>query len=232
MATAPAKLELPATLEQLEQLLHSAACLWEAAENMRNTPGAFGHEGARLFIARNGACEARVQIAALACEAESAWDSLSDDARDGWACPFDWEFVPAWLARRMGWEEGQPCDDPHPNRPPAIGQPLPGFEPRNRTGRGDLGRVAFYAGGQPWAVDDVQSDGAAIAWACPASSVRVLPDRGAFLLSDARGRFARHERRPGSNRKPMPRRFKSREAAGEFALKPALCAAAWEGGPA
>ena len=106
--------ETPATAPgaDLSALLFNAACLWEAAEDMANRANAYGHEGAKAFRARAGACEARETIAGLALEVEAAWNGLSDDARDGWACPFDWEFVPAWLARRMGWEAGDPCEDP------------------------------------------------------------------------------------------------------------------------
>lgn len=226
----PLLMALPTSPDELRAALFNAACLWEAAESMASRADAFGHDGAKDFIAREGACAARETIAALALEVEAAWNSLSDDARDGWACPFDWEFCPAWLARRMGWEAGDPCEDPCPDRLPYVGQPLPGFTPRNRTGKPELGRVAFHAEGKAWAVDDVDSNGGQIAFATLGESVRILPDRGRFILSDAQGRFARHERR--GNRKPPVRRFRTREEAAAFLGKPHMRAAAWEGGPA
>lgn len=147
----PLVLALPTSPDELRAALFNAACLWEAAQDAANRAGAYGHAGAKEYLGNAGACEARETIAALALELEAAWHSLDDDARDGWACPFDWEFAPAWLARRMGWEEGDPCSDPNPGRLPYVGTPLPGFTPRNRSGRADLGRVAFHAAGKAWA---------------------------------------------------------------------------------
>jgi hypothetical protein len=90
----------------------NAACLWEVFLGLKDNPEALGHEEARGFLGARGSCEAREEIAGLAMEAESAWDSLSDDDRDGWACPFDWGFIPHWLPRRLGFVEGDPCQPP------------------------------------------------------------------------------------------------------------------------
>ena len=107
------KLKLPTSADELAALLFNAGCLWESACDARDNENAPGHEGAKAYLGGAGACESRGFITSLASEVEAAWNSLSDDARDGWACPFDWEFCPWWLARRMGWEEGDPCADPH-----------------------------------------------------------------------------------------------------------------------
>ena len=96
----------------LATLLENAATLWEAALDAFEDKGAPGHAEAKAWREREGMAACRGAIAALAGEVESAWKSLDDDARDGWACPFDWEFVPYWLARRMGWIDGEPCADP------------------------------------------------------------------------------------------------------------------------
>ena len=112
LAETPGTLELPDSIDTLSALLFNAACLWEAALDAKDNASAPGHAIAREW-ADNGACACREQVAALAGEVESAWNSLTDDDRDGWAAPFDWAFVPYWLARRLGWMPGDPCSNPH-----------------------------------------------------------------------------------------------------------------------
>jgi hypothetical protein len=48
-----------------------------------------------------------------------------------------------------------------------VAAAAPAFQPRNRTGRGDLGKVAFEAKGKPWYVDDINSDDSPSAWRSP-----------------------------------------------------------------
>jgi hypothetical protein len=58
-------------------------------------------EAARAYRADNGASAMRLEMWRLAPECETAWRALDEGARD--SISFDWEFVPAWLPKRMGW---------------------------------------------------------------------------------------------------------------------------------
>lgn len=51
-----------------------------------------------------------------------------------------------------------------------VAAAAPAFQPRNRSGRGDLGKVAFEVDGRPWYVDDINHDDSPAAWATPGLS--------------------------------------------------------------
>ncbi|MBS7671741.1 hypothetical protein [Croceicoccus gelatinilyticus] len=86
-----------------EFLAETAACLWEAAQNL-----VFGKNYADLpeaIILKDanegmGAAGLRMEITALAPACMADWVMLSVEQQDE-AAPYDWEFVPTWLANRL-----------------------------------------------------------------------------------------------------------------------------------
>ena len=91
----------PATLAEV------AACLWEAALDLRSCADAESGErramlGVRLdsLFDAEGTAEVRARVCAYAADCESAWQRLTDAERDEFGA-FDWEFVPDWLLSRL-----------------------------------------------------------------------------------------------------------------------------------
>ena len=101
-----------------------------------------------------------------------------------------------------------------------VAAAAPAFQPRNRSGRGNLGKVAFEVDGVQWFVDDIQYDDSDYVWASPASgwrmSIHYQRSVAKFILINDRGGFLKHPARPGEG-KGRTRYFKSREAAAQYA---------------
>lgn len=82
-------------------LAEVAACLWEAALDLKASKTPTG-ETVRRYFEANGTANVRLEVCQLASDCETAWRALSEDEQDK-AGAFDWEFCPDWLASRMSW---------------------------------------------------------------------------------------------------------------------------------
>lgn len=83
-------------------LTEAAACLWEAAlEGL--TVGTGVWDMARAEQERDGTSVFRMGIIGWAEDVHRAWEAA---VRDGYDAPFDWDFVPAWLERKLASQYG------------------------------------------------------------------------------------------------------------------------------
>lgn len=84
-----------------ETLCEVAATLWEAAMSMRTVaqegwPDTLAQRLDSIWTSR-GTAEIRQQVCGYAAACERDWRALGEDGQEE-AAPFDWEFVPRWLA--------------------------------------------------------------------------------------------------------------------------------------
>jgi hypothetical protein len=81
-----------------EWLYEVAACLWEAALGMLESPGDDPVAGA-LYADRegNGTSQVRMTIIGFTEECEAAWQYVANE----YSRCFDWDFVPDWLRERL-----------------------------------------------------------------------------------------------------------------------------------
>jgi hypothetical protein len=80
--------------------MEAATCLWEAMLENRNRPASqlWGSmEGMRVFWDNFGTAAVRQTAIDLADDVLKVWNSMSQDEQDS-CVPYDWEFVPAFLA--------------------------------------------------------------------------------------------------------------------------------------
>lgn len=78
-------------------LLETAACLWEAALECKAVP--ISKVAAAFF--KNGTAEVRTAVVSGAAAANAAWETSEENANGE---PFDWEFIPRWFAENFDWE--------------------------------------------------------------------------------------------------------------------------------
>lgn len=76
-----------------ELLMECAACLWEAAMDMKPH-----HPGLREWLECNGYCDVRMTVIGWAAECDRDYQKA---VADGFEDSFDWEFVPDWLSRKL-----------------------------------------------------------------------------------------------------------------------------------
>lgn len=79
--------------------LETAACLWEAVLEQR-----IRHPLINDTFERMGTSELRLTVLRWTELVDAAWQR----AKDSYDRPFDWEFVPDWVARNIDWSGDQP----------------------------------------------------------------------------------------------------------------------------
>lgn len=101
--------------------LETAACLWEAVLEMRDTrhaadPATAARSAAiRAAFGRIGTSVIRLTVLGWTEPVDLSWAQV----RDSYDAPFDWEFVPGWIAANVDWSTEYP----------SLRAPSPGFEP-------------------------------------------------------------------------------------------------------
>lgn len=83
-------------------IAETAACLWEAAQNVINNKDAYHSYGTRMAqgLDTYGTAGFRCEVIALAPACVAEWNRLTDAEQDANA-PYDWDFVPAFLERHV-----------------------------------------------------------------------------------------------------------------------------------
>lgn len=88
--------------------LETAACLWEAVLELQN--GGRGHKGLRHQVAaareRMGTSALRLTVLRWVDLVDAEWAKV----KDTYDQPFDWEFVPEWIARNIDWSGDMPVN--------------------------------------------------------------------------------------------------------------------------
>lgn len=84
--------------------IETAMCLWEAVQDglQNNNPLV------QRLIDEAGTVAARFTVASWIPECEAEWEKVKDDFDQ----PFDWEFCPAFLQRKLEGRYAQPSDPP------------------------------------------------------------------------------------------------------------------------
>lgn len=86
--------------------LETAACVWEAVLEILN--GGAGQKGLRAQAQRIreaiGTSELRVLVLRWVDLIDAEWAKV----KDSYDRPFDWEFVPEWIARNIDWTGDRP----------------------------------------------------------------------------------------------------------------------------
>lgn len=87
--------------------LETAACLWEAVLDILN--GGAGHKGLRARVDRvrenMGTSGLRLAVLEWVDAADADWATVKEEC---WDQPFDWEWIPQWIANNVEWTTGQP----------------------------------------------------------------------------------------------------------------------------
>lgn len=86
--------------------LEAVACMWEAVLDMLSSGGGIKGKRAQVEKAREriGTSALRLTIIGFADELEADWQHVKDDYPE----PFDWSFVPGWLAHNVVWSDHYP----------------------------------------------------------------------------------------------------------------------------
>jgi hypothetical protein len=86
--------------------LETAACLWEAVLEILN--GGAGHKGLRAQAQRirenMGTSGLRLAVLRWTELVDADWAKVKDEYDQ----PFDWEFVPEWIAQNIDWSGETP----------------------------------------------------------------------------------------------------------------------------
>lgn len=86
--------------------LETAACLWEAVLEILN--GGAGQKGLRAQAQRiresMGTAELRSTVLRWVDLIDAEWAKVGDE----FSGPYDWEFVPDWIARNIDWSGDRP----------------------------------------------------------------------------------------------------------------------------
>lgn len=109
--------------------LETAACLWEAVLEMRDTRHAADQIAAsraatiRAAFGRIGTSAIRLTVLGWTDTVDAAWAEV----RESYDAPFDWEFVPDWIAANVDWSTDYPTLRPQSL---AVDPPrdLPGYD--------------------------------------------------------------------------------------------------------
>lgn len=109
--------------------LETAACLWEAVCEMeqngdtRSADSDLEERGEMIRAAREamGSSALRITVIGWTARVDAAWL----EAQDTYDFPFDWEFVPGWIARNIDWS------NPHCPTVRAVPLPEPESDPLN-----------------------------------------------------------------------------------------------------
>ncbi|WP_454883972.1 hypothetical protein [Sphingomonas oryzagri] len=81
-----------------QEKLITAMCLWEAVLEMKDNK-----QEVLSCFENIGTAGMRFYVAQWVRPVDDAWDALSQDEKDA-SVPFDWEFVPNWIAKHVSWE--------------------------------------------------------------------------------------------------------------------------------
>lgn len=87
--------------------LETAACLWEAVlDLMRGNAGA---KGLRAQVDRcresMGTSHLRLTVLGWVDAADADWATVKEEC---WDRPFDWEWIPEWIANNVDWSGERP----------------------------------------------------------------------------------------------------------------------------
>jgi len=82
--------------DKTEQLLTSM-CVWEAILEMKETDNQV-----KACFENIGTNAVRWYAAQWCEKVDAAWDALTAEQQEA-SVPFDWEFVPEWLAENVDW---------------------------------------------------------------------------------------------------------------------------------
>ena len=87
--------------------LETAACLWEAVlELVRERAG---EKGLRAQVDRcrenMGTSHLRLTVLSWVDAADADWATVKEEC---WDRPFDWEWIPEWIANNVDWSGEQP----------------------------------------------------------------------------------------------------------------------------
>lgn len=86
--------------------LETAACLWEAVQEMLN--GSAGHRGLRAKAQRvrenMGTSGLRKTVLGWTEAADADWEKV----KETYDAPFDWEWIPEWVVLNVEWDGHAP----------------------------------------------------------------------------------------------------------------------------
>lgn len=87
--------------------LETAACLWEAVLEILN--GGAGQKGLRAHANRCrenlGTSHLRLTVLAWVDAVDADWATVKEEC---WDKPYDWEWIPEWIANNVDWSGNGP----------------------------------------------------------------------------------------------------------------------------
>lgn len=86
--------------------LETAACIWEAVLEILN--GGAGHKGLRVQAQRIRENIGTAELRSVALRWTELVDAAWEKVKDSYSGPFDWEFVPEWIAQNIDWSGDKP----------------------------------------------------------------------------------------------------------------------------
>jgi len=85
--------------------LETAACLWEDVLNSLRNPECSNHAAIEAARERLGTAHLRITVIGWTDAADQDWATVKEE---NWDNPFDWEWIPAWIANNVDWTSHEP----------------------------------------------------------------------------------------------------------------------------
>ena len=86
--------------------LETAACIWEAVLHILHCGS--GEKGLRFKAQRMQQNIGTAELRRIALRWTELVDAAWEKVKDSYGAPFDWEFVPEWIAQNIDWSGDKP----------------------------------------------------------------------------------------------------------------------------